>query len=170
MKVLKWLDKHLEEYLLIFLSVVTVVVVFLQVVMRYALSSSLVWSEELARYAFIWMIYIGVSYAVKKNKHLAVDAFKTLFEEKGKIILGMIANVCFLVFAVVLSYYGLDIVLRVTRESAALLLPMEWVYAAPVVGLVLTTIRLLQQLFKQGMRIKEINSDKTGLQKEREVV
>lgn len=170
MKILKWLDEHLEEYILILLSVFTVIVVFLQVFMRYALGNSLVWSEEIARYAFIWMIYIGVSYAVKKNKHLGVDAFKTLFKDKGKIIIGMIANICFLVFAVVLSYYGLDIVLRVTRESAAIQLPMGWVYAAPVVGLVLTTIRLVQQLFYQMRMLQKINGDKTSYKKEREVV
>src|SRR5699024_6716205 len=155
MKILKWLDEHFEEYTLVILSAFTVVVIFLQVVMRYVFGNSLTWSEEIARYAFIWMIYVGVSYGVKTKKHLGVDAFSMLFKRKGQIIISIIANVFFLVFAIVMAYYGLDIVLRVTRESAALQLPLGWVYAAPVIGFVLASIRLLQNL---SIEVKELKS------------
>lgn len=157
MKAIKWLDDHLEEYLLIALSVFTVALIFGQVFMRYALSSSLSWSEEIARYAFIWMIYIGVSYGVKKGKHLGVDAFSELFQAKGKIVLGIIANLSFLIFAAVVVYFGFDIVLRITRESAALQLPMGWVYAAPVAGMMLTILRLLQNLTQQIQALRKLD-------------
>ncbi|KKE80245.1 TRAP transporter small permease [Bacilli bacterium] len=159
MKIIKWFDEHFEEYILVFLSAFTVVVIFLQVVMRYVFGSSLTWSEEIARYAFIWMIYLGVSYGVKKKKHLGVDALNMLFKEKGQIIISMIANVSFLIFAIVITYYGFDIVLRVTRASAAMQIPMEWVYAAPVVGLALTAIRLSQNLIKEYQQLKKINNN-----------
>lgn len=160
MKTIKWLDDHLEEYLLIALSIFTVVIIFGQVFMRYVLSSSLAWSEEIARYAFIWMIYIGVSYGVKKGKHLGVDAFSDLFQEKGKIILAIIANLSFLIFSAVVVYFGFDIVLRITRESAALQLPMGWVYAAPVAGMVLTMLRLLQRILNQIKVFRTLDSNK----------
>ncbi|MDT8862108.1 TRAP transporter small permease [Alkalihalobacillus sp. MEB130] len=157
MKLIKWLDEYLEEYVLILLSILTVVIVFTQVFMRYVLGDSLTWSEEVARYLFIWMIYIGVSYGVKKGKHLGVDAFPMMFEKKGKLIIDMIATIAFFIFAVVISYFGLDIVLRVTRESAALEIPMGWVYAAPVVGMVLTAIRLVQKFIWQVKELKTMN-------------
>src|SRR5690625_1487203 len=106
------------------LSFFTVVVIFIQVMMRYVFSSSLSWSEEIARYGFIWMIFIGVSYAVKKNKHLKVDAITMLFNDRAKTIMGIIANVLFLVFAVVITYYSLEMVARITRVSAALQIPL----------------------------------------------
>ena len=161
MKTIKWLDNHLEEYLLIALSTFTVVVIFGQVFMRYVLSNSLTWSEEVARYAFIWMIYIGVSYGVKKGKHLGVDAFSELFQEKGKIVLAILANSCFLVFSAVVIYYGFDIVVRITRESAALQLPMGWVYAAPVAGMILTMVRLLQRILHQTKAYRKLDSSKS---------
>ena len=161
MKTIKWLDDHLEEYLLIALSIFTVVIIFGQVFMRYVLSSSLTWSEEIARYAFIWMIYIGVSYGVKKGKHLGVDAFSELFQEKGKIVLAILANSCFLVFSAVVIYYGFDIVVRITRESAALQLPMGWVYAAPVAGMILTMVRLLQRILHQTKAYRKLDSSKS---------
>ena len=63
MKFLRFLNDHLEEYLLVFLMVVEVVVVFAQVVTRYVFHSPLAWSEELARYMFIWLVWIGAAYA-----------------------------------------------------------------------------------------------------------
>ncbi|WP_080874071.1 TRAP transporter small permease [Oceanobacillus timonensis] len=146
MKVLRWLDEHFEEYILVFLSAFTVIIIFMQVVMRYIFGNSLAWSEEIARYAFIWLIYIGVSYGVKRNKHLGVDALSMLFQRKGKLIIAMIANISFLIFAVVMTYFGIDIVARVSRTSAALQIPLFWVYLAPVVGMLLTSIRLLQKM------------------------
>lgn len=158
MKAIKWLDDYLEESVLVFLSIFTVVIVFTQVFMRYVLGDSLVWSEEAARYAFIWMIYVGVSYGVKRNSHLGVDAFSLLFKQKGQLVVGIIANALFLFFAVVMAYYGLDIVERVTRTSPALQLPLTWVYAAPVVGMLLTAVRLIQKIKAQLKAIKKNDS------------
>ncbi|HZH61483.1 MAG TPA: TRAP transporter small permease [Metabacillus sp.] len=166
MKFLNWLDNHLEEYILIVLSICTVIIVFTQVFMRYVLGESLTWSEEVARYLFIWMIYVGVSYGVQKDKHLGVDAFPMMFEKKGRIIIDMIASFSFFVFAVVMTYYGFDIVLKVTRESAALELPLEWVYAAPVVGMVLTSIRLIQKLVRLVNELKALKQYKCDEQTE----
>ena len=157
MKIVKWLNEYFEEYILVILSAFTVAIIFLQVVMRYVFGDSLTWSEEIARYAFIWMIYIGVSYAVKRKKHLGVDALSMLFDRKGQIIISMIANISFLIFAVSMTYFGIDIVLKVTRTSAAVQIPLSWVYAAPVVGFILTTIRLLQNLIAE---VKELKSKK----------
>jgi len=162
MGILRWLDEHFEEYILVILSTFTVVIIFSQVVLRYIFSSSLPWSEEIARYAFIWLIYVGVSYGVKRQKHLSVDVITMLFNDKGKIIINMIANVLFLIFALVITYYGIDIVGRITRESAALGIPMEYVYLALVVGMILTSIRLIQNIYKSYLELKN-NGDDTGI-------
>lgn len=167
MRVLKWLDEHFEEYILIALSSFTVIVIFLQVVMRYVFGNSLAWSEELARYAFIWMIYMGISLGVKRDKHLRVDAFSMMFKEKGKIILEMIVGVLFLVFAVIIFYYGFDIVAKVTRESAALQIPMAYVYLAPAFGMILTIVRLIQKLIKEIKTLKTGHNDDHGVQEGR---
>ena len=66
MKIVKWLDRHIEEVLLIVLSTVMLGIIGVQIFMRFILGSSLGWSEELARYCFIWLVFIGVSYGVKK--------------------------------------------------------------------------------------------------------
>lgn len=154
MKLFKALDKHLEEYILVLLISLTVIIIFLQVVMRYVFGNSLPWSEELARYLFIWMIYIGVSYGVKRRKHLNVDSFAMLFQKKGKAVIGIISNSLFLIFALIMTYFSFNIMAEITRESAALQIPMEWVYAAPAVGMMLTVFRLIQVLLLQIKELK----------------
>lgn len=146
MSFVRLLDKHIEEIILIVLSILTVVIVFLQVVMRYVFADSLVWSEELARYAFIWMIYIGVSYGVKKRRHISVEVFLLYMKPKGKYFLSIAANLLFLIFAALVTYYSIEIVESVQRLSPALEISMKWIYAAPLVGMALSSIRIIQNM------------------------
>ena len=41
--------------------------------MRYFFGNAIKWSEELARYIFLWQIWLGASYGVKKSKHIRID-------------------------------------------------------------------------------------------------
>jgi TRAP-type C4-dicarboxylate transport system permease small subunit len=156
MRVINWLNEHLEEYILVILSALTVVIIFGQVFMRYVLGSSLIWSEELARYLFIWMIFIGVSYGVKKQKHIAVDALMLVFKDRGKLILSIIGDLGFLVFCFIISYFSIGVVMKVTRLSPALEIPLGWIYAAPVVGFILSAIRIIQVLSKKIKGLKAL--------------
>ena len=51
---LKKIDEHLEDILLVTLLSLMSLIIFVQVIMRYLMRNSLSWSEELARYLFIW--------------------------------------------------------------------------------------------------------------------
>ena len=146
MKVIHWLDDNTEKVLLVLFSVIMVSVIFVQVVMR-QLGSSLSWSEELARYCFIWMIYIGISYGVKEQKHVRIDAFLHLLNQKGQLILNFIVNLFFMAFAIFVIIYGTEIanqLLQFGQRSAALQIPMGYVYMATPIGMGLTLIRLVQ--------------------------
>jgi len=105
MKIIHWLDRHIEEVLLVLFTTIMVAVIFLQVVMG-QLDSSLSWTEELARYSFIWLVYIGISYGVKKDRHIKVDVLLLVLKNKGKIILTIIANLLFIAFAIFVIRYG----------------------------------------------------------------
>ena len=150
MKVLKFLDENLEKMLcVVFLALMSIIIV-LQVFFRYVLNNSLSWSEELARYLFIWMIYIGISYGVKLDKRICVDAVYTFMPKGIKRGYAIVAYILFLIFAVAIIYYGILVVgMQITsgQVSPAMGLPMQYVYAAPVVGMVLTVIRLIQKIY-----------------------
>ena len=67
---------HFEEFLLIYSLMVSVALVFLQVVMRRVFNNSLYWSEELARYLYVWQTWLGVSYAARNGTHLRITILK----------------------------------------------------------------------------------------------
>ncbi|ADC52296.1 C4-dicarboxylate transport system (permease small protein) (plasmid) [Alkalihalophilus pseudofirmus OF4] len=152
MKVFKWVDDYIEEFLLVVLSIVMVTLIGMQVFMRYIMSSSLPWSEELARYCFIWLVYIGISYGVKRQRHIKVDVVLLLLKDKAKVLLGIMANILFLGFAIFVVIYGYDLsqrLLQFGQTATSVNIPMGFIYLATPVGMGLTAIRLLQQLVKQ---------------------
>ena len=59
------MDDHFEECILFTIVWAIALISFIQIIMRYALGSSLSWPEELNRYLFVWFAYISLSYAVR---------------------------------------------------------------------------------------------------------
>lgn len=151
MKVIRFLDDNLEKMLCTITLALMSAIIVLQVFFRYVLNNSLSWSEELARYLFIWTIYIGISYGVKMDKHVAVDAVYTYMPKGVKKYYAMVAYALFMIFALLVVYYGVTVVgMQITsgQVSPAMGLPMQYVYVAPVVGMVLTIIRLVQKIIE----------------------
>lgn len=155
MKIIKWLDEYTEQFLLAILSSVMVIVIFIQVVLR-EFGNSLSWSEELARFSFIWLVYLGISYGVKKQRHIKIDIMLQILKGKQRVILTTLANVLFLVFALFVVFGGYSIadkLLTFGQKSPALQIPMGLVYMATPVGMGLTSIRLIQSIIRN---LKEI--------------
>lgn len=149
MRVLKFLDAYLEESIVVIMLAGMTFLVGLQVVMRYVMQDSLSWSEEMARYLFIWLVNIGISYGVKKNRHISIDVLNTFLSRKKAAILSITADFVFFIFSVMIVYNGYDVAQRIMRTgqaSPAIELPMTFVYSALPAGFLLVCIRLLQSI------------------------
>lgn len=147
MKTLKWLNENLEKTICVFLLSAMTLILFIQVIMRYGFNNSLTWSEELARYIFIWLIYFGISCGSAERKHLKVEAFLHLFPKRLRPYVEILADLLFLSFAVFIVVTSYDLVLKqmvMKQKSPALGIPMAVIYAAPMVGFFLTSIRQIQ--------------------------
>ncbi|MGF1733759.1 TRAP transporter small permease [Photobacterium satsumensis] len=145
---IKWLDKYLENTLACILLAVMVIAIFTQVVTR-TLDISLSWTEELARYCFIWLVYIGVSFAASRKSHIKIDAIAMLLDDKEKKYLSLLADFVFFTFACFILFHSTQMVLELYhlgQTSPALGLPMWIVYLAGPVGFGLTSFRLIQQM------------------------
>ncbi|KXL52772.1 ectoine TRAP transporter small permease protein TeaB [Anaerotignum neopropionicum] len=150
MKFLKWLDEEFELAICSILMVIMTVLIFIQVIMRYVFGSSLVWSEEMARYVFIWLIYLGISYGARVMKHIKIEAALGLFPKKLRPFVIILGDVLFLVFSVVIVYLAYDVVMhqvKLNQKSPAMQIPMWFMYSAPMVGFALTAIRQIQVIF-----------------------
>src|SRR5690625_3283514 len=127
-----------------------VVVLFTQITLRVVFNNSLPWSEELTRYSFIYLVFIGICYAVKKRRHLNLTLFFNMLNEGGKKILSLISNLLFLLFAGFILFFGMRMVMdniAMGQTTPSLGIPMGIVYAGAPIGMVLTIIRLLQNMY-----------------------
>ena len=115
------------------------VVVLLQVVMRYLFQRPNPWTEELSRFGFIWVSMIGAALAVELRTHFVFDQLVGLLRPK----LQKLARVCSTAFVAAMAagliVFGLQLVfLADSQRSAALNVPMSWIYASvPVAGLLM---------------------------------
>jgi len=160
--VLKWLDESLEKTICIILISAMTLLVFIQVIMRYIFQNSLSWSEELARYLFIWLIYIGISYGCKIMKHIKIDAGLKLFPVKARpyvVLLGDILVLGFAVYVVITGYQLVMLQVQMNKVSPALQLPLQYVNAAPMAGFALAAVRQVQAIVYRLNKLKKGETD-----------
>lgn len=149
---LKLLDQHFEEALMTLLLALMSVLIGAQVFMRYVMGDSLAWSEELARYCFIWCTYLGVSYAIRTRAHICVEAGVSWLPARARAVARIVAHIVFIVFAVLVVKEGYALTMKIFsfgQTSSAMGLPMGWVYLAPTTGFALVVFRLLQEIVKE---------------------
>lgn len=158
MKVIKWLDKHLEEVFLVLILVAIVLVMLYQIIRRYVFNSSLTWSEEFCRYAFTWFIFIAYSYSIRLGSELRVDAVINMLPAKTRKIMDIVLVLFGLVFSAYLFAQSFPLVTgcAATGElSPGMGIPKYWVYISAIVGFGLGTIRYAQLLIKKLTRKEE---------------
>ena len=124
----------LLELLIVVLLVAMVVMVFGNVVLRYVFNSGITVSEELSRWAFVWMIFLGAVVAIKDNAHLGTDMLVSRLGRSGKVVCLAIAETAmiycaWLVFSggLVQVRIGLDVEAPITGWS------MAWLTGAALV-------------------------------------
>lgn len=149
-KIVEYYDKA-EAHILAISLAVTTLLIFIQVILRYVFNSSLHWSEELARYVFIWQIWLGTSIAMKTDEHIRMDMLGNKLNERGKMILSIISNSLMLLFCLFLVCYGSELVHSMMRRgisSPALRIPMWVVYLALPASQLIVGMRLISRIIK----------------------
>ena len=147
MKVLRWLDSNLEKVLLCTFLAVIAIIMFLTIVLRNVISYSISWSDELARYLFVWIGAIGVSFATKRNAHIRMDVLCTLVPKLSK-PLSVLSDISLAVLAIMLirgSIPFLNILSRTGQVSGGMQIPMKFIYVSFTIGFGLTVFRVAQK-------------------------
>lgn len=105
--------------------------VLAQVVFRYFLGSPLTWSDELARYLFVWCAFLGWVIAARRRSHLAVAVGRERMSTRAQAALKLVGALAALAFAAVLAWHGIRIAERNWDvEATALAISMGVVYVA----------------------------------------
>jgi len=132
---------------------ILIVPVTLQIISRYtALIPSWIWTEELSRFLFIWMIMLGSMIGVREGTHFVVDVLPQL-PPRANAALQIVADLGVLVFAGIFAWYGIEFVKFGWNQTSELAdLPMPYIFASwPLAGF--TWIVFLGEHFVRNFRI-----------------
>lgn len=156
-KLLRQLDKNGERYLMLVFYCFIVFVIVIEVVRRFVLDFSSLWGEEAARYAFIYLGWVGASYGVKQRAHIRFDVMLHLLPTRLHGYLYLFGEACTLVFAGFALYWSMDTIatqLRFDSLAPALRISQVWFEAAVPLGFSMMTVRIAQSAWRDIQDIR----------------
>lgn len=147
---------YFEEIFLVTIFAILVADIFLQVIMRYVFNNSLFWSEELGRFLFEWLTWIGISLGAKKGEHIKITMLVDKFGFKKAQILNIISSMIVLGICAVTIYYGIYLCLFwIGSKYICLQISLAWGYLAIPIGCSLMALRTLGNIWESIKIIKE---------------
>ncbi|PIW27612.1 MAG: TRAP transporter permease DctQ [Rhodospirillales bacterium CG15_BIG_FIL_POST_REV_8_21_14_020_66_15] len=149
--VLRAIDRNGERYLLLVFYSLVVAVIGIEVVRRFVLSYSSIWGEEIARFAFIYLTWIGASAGVKNRSHIRIDVIYGWVPERHHVWLYALADVATMIFAVVALYYSMIPIitsLNFDNVTDGLRINRSFFLVAVPLGFAMTLARVTQNLVR----------------------
>ena len=144
-KIDKWVS-YAENTMLVIGMLSTTFILFANVIMRFCFKSGIVWSNEYANYAIIWIVCGGCGACVRSDAHMRITAIPDMIKnEKVKQVLAVIC----LAFSVVILTSGSRLVgsmMANNQKSAAMQIPLWWIYLSFPVGGGVMTFRFILKL------------------------
>jgi TRAP-type C4-dicarboxylate transport system permease small subunit len=124
-----------------------VILVVMQVFMRYVSGQSLAWSEELTSWFFLWMAWLGISANYVKNEHISIGGIFLLIKSNHiKNIITFLVAICSVIFLGYLAYITYQTMMKpyIWRQSSVVLdLPVYILYLSVITGCTLSIINLI---------------------------
>ncbi|MBP0618154.1 TRAP transporter small permease [Jiella mangrovi] len=146
-------DKNLERWALLVFYTLLVLVMAVEVVRREVFSYSSIWGEEVVRYSFIYLSWIGVAAAIKERAHIRIDILTALVPRRAKTAIYIFGDIVMLLVAVIALYWSFETVAvswKFGSVSHGLRLPMVWFLAAVPIGFALVVFRLVQSIIRDA--------------------
>lgn len=148
MKVLKWLDEHFEEAILIVLLVLIACIELIQVIFRnLSFVDALTWPEEFCRFCWIWSVFLSLPFTIRKGSMLRVNVIVDMFPQAVRKIINILIDLVNAVVMGVLFKYSIEVVDKIktsAEASPAMTWPMWIIYSIMLVGFGLGVFRALQ--------------------------
>ncbi|MEM8743738.1 MAG: TRAP transporter small permease [Pseudomonadota bacterium] len=155
---LKMLNENLERWALLIFYTMLVITMAVEVIRREVFAYSSIWGEEIVRYAFIYLAWIGAAAAVRERAHLRIDViFNYITSNRAKTLLYIFGDLVMLAVALIAVYWSWETVLvswKFGSVSHGLRVSMVWFLMAVPLGFGLMIFRLLQSLIRDFSDLK----------------
>lgn len=144
-----------EDILLIAMFVAMVAIIFMQVIMRYAFNNSLSWSEELGKFLFVWLSWVGISIGARRREHIKITMLIDKLPYRIARSMDVLVELILIGICGITAYYGVTLVFsQVGTHYAGIRISMSWGYLAVVIGCVLMMIRSIVTMIEAMMAVK----------------
>ncbi|MCO5163933.1 MAG: TRAP transporter small permease [Mesorhizobium sp.] len=142
---------------IIAISLVMILVTLAQVVFRYVIAAPLPWSEELARYCFVWIVFLGGAVGLARGVHLGLDLFVNMLPHKVRRALDAVTNAVIACFAATVIYASYPVInMNMFQRSPALGVQMSWIYVAIPISMALIFLISVERLISYAASRKLI--------------
>jgi C4-dicarboxylate transporter, DctQ subunit len=151
MKFLKHLDRNAERWALLAFYVMLVLTMSVEVLRREVFAYSSIWGEEIVRYSFIYLVWIGAAAAVKERAHIRIDVIMHYLGPRPKALLYIFGDLVMLAVAIgalIWSFETVEVSWKFGSVSHGLRVSMVWFFMAVPVGFGLMIVRLVQSLMR----------------------
>uniref|UniRef100_UPI004047846A TRAP transporter small permease n=1 Tax=Yoonia sp. TaxID=2212373 RepID=UPI004047846A len=158
MQFLKSLDRNAERWLLLVFYVMLVMTMAVEVLRREVFSYSSIWGEEIVRYSFIYLAWVGASAAVKERAHIRIDVVMHYLGTRPKAALYIFGDLVMLAVAIgalVWSFETVQVSWKFGSVSHGLRVSMVWFLMAVPVGFGLMITRLIQSLWRDMRSLRD---------------
>ncbi|SLN59826.1 Sialic acid TRAP transporter permease protein SiaT [Pseudoruegeria aquimaris] len=151
MQVLQTLNRNAERWLLLIFYTMLVATMFIEVLRRELLSYSSIWGEEIVRYSFIYLAWIGAAAAVKERGHIRIDVILHYVGPRTKAVIYLFGDLVMVAVSVVALYYSYETVhvsAKFGSVTDGLRISRVWFLMAVPVGFALVLLRLVQSILR----------------------
>jgi TRAP-type C4-dicarboxylate transport system permease small subunit len=158
MDFLRILDKNAERWALLVFYVLLVVTMAVEVLRREIFAYSSIWGEEIVRYSFIYLAWIGAAAAVKDRVHIRIDVVMHYLGPRAKAILYIFGDLVMVAVALGALYWSFETVqvsFKYGSVSHGLRVSMVWFYLAVPIGFTLMIVRLVQSLSRDLRSLRD---------------
>lgn len=157
MELLRRIDRDAERWLLLTFYVMLVITMAIEVIRRELFAYSSIWGEEIVRYSFIYLAWIGAAAAVKERAHIRIDVVMHYLGPRPMALLYIFGDLVMLVVAVIALYWSFETVqvsAKFGSVTDGLRISKVWFLMAVPLGFALITWRLLQSLARDFRSLK----------------
>lgn len=148
---LRILNDNAERWLLLVFYVILVVAMSVEVMRREVFSYSSIWGEEIVRYSFIYLAWIGAASAVRERAHIRIDVIMHYLGPRTKALLYMFGDIVMFLVACVALYWSFETVAvswKFGSVTDGLRISKVWFLFAVPFGFSLVVLRLIQSFIR----------------------
>ncbi|MEO9516680.1 MAG: TRAP transporter small permease [Paracoccaceae bacterium] len=158
MDLLRKIDRDAERWLLLVFYVMLVITMAIEVLRREVFAYSSIWGEEIVRYSFIYLAWIGAAAAAKERAHIRIDVLMHYLGPRPKALLYMFGDLVMFVVAIIALYWSLETVhvsAKFGSVTDGLRISKVWFLLAVPVGFALMIWRLIQSFMRDFKALRD---------------